>query len=373
MQYRGTEPCACVRRGIGRRRGYTLIRHHTLGTGAHLGEHRLVLGSERSPSQFERAHLWIVPARGRGCAATGDASAHAFEQLPFEKPFQSRGLRGHRHSGVVVGMANLGHVDQRLLPHRHDRAGLRIRPYRLPERIGAVHHRCHLVNKAPQRHLQLPRRARTSIGQSEWFVEGQVVRHRVHGGDRVEKRKGTQLIRQVVIQCRCLLGHPKQHACRAELQHVRHFQAVGIAHDHMESAHLVRRMRLVAGVHDRPVESGLQTHFHMEVIGTLTQLVACPFPALAEPHTSRARVDLPRGEMDQHERSHYIEVHIATQQIILMAPPRSALAIRIVAEYLELMPLSARGLGGLTHKQIAGEIIGHGLKRIARLRRGVCA
>ena len=54
-----------------------------------------------------------------------------------------------------------------------------------------------------------------------------------------------------------------------------------------------------------------------------------------------------------------------------MAPPRSALAIRIVAEYLELMPLSARGLGGLTHKQIAGEIIGHGLKRIARLRRGV--
>ena len=41
-------------------------------------------------------------------------------------------------------------------------------------------------------------------------------------------------------------------------------------------------MRFVPRVDDRPVERGLQTDFHMEVVGTLAELITCGFAPLAD-------------------------------------------------------------------------------------------
>ena len=66
-----------------------------------------------------------------------------------------------------------------------------------------------------------------------------------------------------------MFEQPQQHAGGAEFQGLWHVHAVGVADDHVQSAVFVGAVRFVSGVDDRPVECGLQTDFHMEVVGTL--------------------------------------------------------------------------------------------------------
>ena len=95
------------------------------------------------------------------------------------------------------------------------------------------------------------------------------MRYRVHGFHRVGERKRFQRLVQVDFGHVCVFEQPQQHAGGAEFQGLWHVHAVGVADDHVQSAVFVGAVRFVSGVDDRPVECGLQTDFHMEVVGTL--------------------------------------------------------------------------------------------------------
>ncbi len=103
----------------------------------------------------------------------------------------------------------------------------------------------------------------------------------MHGVHRIGKSDRLQGLIHVQSRLFGMFKQPKQHAGRAKLQRLRHIHTVCVADNHMQSAIFVGAMRFVPRVDDRPVERGLETDFHMEVVGTLAELVACGFAPLA--------------------------------------------------------------------------------------------
>ena len=79
-----------------------------------------------------------------------------------------------------------------------------------------------------------------------------------------------------------MLKQPQQHAGGAEFQRLRHIHTIGVPDNHMQSTVCIRAVRFVSSIDDRPVECGLQTDFHMKIVGALAELVSGGFASFAD-------------------------------------------------------------------------------------------
>ena len=169
-----------------------------------------------------------------------------------------------------------------------------------------------------------------------------------------------------------MLEHPQQHAGGAEFQRLRHVHTVGVAHDHVQSTVCIGTVRFVTGVDDGPVEGGLQSHFHVEVVGALAELVAGALAALPQADATGACIDLPRNEMRGHQPCHMLERHRTQHHIVFMRAPTGAFAVHVVAmQHDGAARDAARLLRGLLHDQITGMVVEHRLEGVRGFRRGV--
>ena len=69
----------------------------------------------------------------------------------------------------------------------------------------------------------------------------------------------------------------------------------------MQSTVCIRAVRFVSSIDDRPVECGLQTDFHMKIVGALAELIAGDFAVLADSYAAGAGVDLAGDEVEGHQ------------------------------------------------------------------------
>ena len=92
------------------------------------------------------------------------------------------------------------------------------------------------------------------------------MRHRAHRGDRPDDRE--VLVDEVVFD------HREHDRGGAHLEERRDLAEVGVAGDHVEATVELRvGVRLVAGVHDRAFQRGLEPDLLFEEVGSLADLV----------------------------------------------------------------------------------------------------
>ncbi len=322
-------------------------------------------GVERGPFQIDRGQTPVGPIRS-------GLAAHLLHQLPFEQPFDAAGLPMHRQTRVVIGVPNRGDVGKRLPPHRHDVAGGTVGPRRFAGGIRPVYARGGGVDEAAQRHLHLPCGGRAAVLQRQFGVQGQVVRHRMHGRHRVRQGHGFHHPVEVEAGLTGVFEQEQQHAGGAEFQCLRHVHAVGVADDHMQPAVCVGAVRFVARIDDGPVEGGLQADLHVEIIGALAELESRLFAFLADADASGTGEDLPCDEMRRHQAGHPHERNGPQHHVVLMRAPTGAFAVDVVAmQYDSVAGLLARPFRGVAHDEVSGMVVKHRVERVGGLRRGI--
>ena len=194
-----------------------------------------------------------------------------------------------------------------------------------------------------------------------------IVRHGAHRVDRPDDRE--VLVDEVV------LDHREHDRGGAHLEECRHLAQVGVARDHVEPAVELRvGVRLVARVHDRALQRGLETDLLFEEVGALADLVVDRRGTVLGADLPGAGEHLARDEPRQQVAHERCERHLAVDEIVLVRAVRVALAVGVVLVDDDLL---ARLDHSPRREHRAGEdalprLVGaHELERVGALGRGV--
>ena len=215
--------------------------------------------------------------------------------------------------------------------------------------------------------LRVQRGDRRAVGQVDGAREGQVVGDLPEGRDR--------LSRQEVPGQPVVLDHRQHQRGGADLQEGGDLGQVGVAHDHVEPAVLLRvGVGLVTGVDDRALQRRLEADLLLEEVGALRELVrhvGAGEPGGLRAHLAGPGVDLPGDEVRHHVADDLRERDRTVHQVVLVGAVAVALAVGVVLVDDDLL---ARGqeLGGGRHRsvedQLGRPVVHHDRSRVGALR-----
>ena len=198
------------------------------------------------------------------------------------------------------------------------------------------------------------------------LLEGRVV------GDLVQRADG--LVDGQIDGDEAVLDHGQHQRGGAELEIGGDLGEVGVADDHVQPAVLLGvRVRLVAGVDDRPLERGLQADLDLEVVGALADLEAVLVAVLADADPAGAADHL-AGDEERRQVPHDVrERGLPLHQVVLVRAVGGALVVGVVLVEVDRLGAGDLGgaLGGLGHDPLARLVPEHGVARIGDLGRAV--
>ncbi len=200
------------------------------------------------------------------------------------------------------------------------------------------------------------------------MLERGVVRHVVQLTDRL--RDG-----QLGLAQEAVFDHGEHQGGGADLEVGRDLGQIGVADDHVQTPVAVGvGVRLVAGVHDRALQRGLETHLDLEEVGPLRDLEAVLAAVLADSHSTGAADDL-AGDEERHEVANdHVERRRPRHQVVLVRAVGRALVVGVVLVQVD------RGVhprhrghpsGRLGHDAFAGLVPADRVEGVRDLGRGV--
>ncbi len=216
--------------------------------------------------------------------------------------------------------------------------------------------------------LDLERAGLAVVGQPDLAAAGHVV------GDLADRSDG--VVQRQVPQDGGLLDHRQHQVGGAHLEEGRPLRHVRVADDHVQPAvALGVRVRLVAGVDDRPRAGGRRRDALPDVLGTLRHAV--DGAARGGQHLARAAEDLAADEEGDQHVGQTLELAVARHQVVLVAAVRVACRVGVVLEQEDLAGDALLVEAGLGRGQqaledaLTGLVVGDQLQHRVALRGGV--
>ena len=162
---------------------------------------------------------------------------------------------------------------------------------------------------------------------------------------------------------------------RTKLQQVRIVRHVRIRRNHVQAAVLrLIRMRLIARIHNRAANRGLQTNRALKEISTRTNLKTWNLTVRTNTHTSRTRKNR-AGRKERQERiRNLLKRNITANQVVFVGTVRLALRVGVVLVQLHLrqiLRVVAQLNQGLIRQRVTGSVIEHRVGGAQNLRRRI--
>jgi hypothetical protein len=220
--------------------------------------------------------------------------------------------------------------------------------------------------------------ASTISRKSFWDLERRALRAVVHRNPRAQGRvvrdvtdRPHRIAEGEVLRDGAVLDHREQQRGHAVAEIDRVLRHVRVADDHVEPAvFLAIGMRLVAGVHDRPLHHRVESDLGLEEIRALGDLVGAGVSTILAADLARPTPDLARREERQQGLDDLLERRASIHQVVLVAAVAVALAVAVVLVDQHLRAFGQQRVRLATahlHDPLAGLLVDDDVARVRHL------